>query len=168
MVPRFAVLAGDNVHVFCHDYAIWQMDSKIRYAYCHIAHSLCEVDGKLYAIGGYPIANAEGLKTVEIYDPETDTWEQKTEMPGPRFGGAAVIIGQKIYVIGGAMGYDAQSVVEVYDPVSDTWSTGTSLPEPRIGSASTIKGKIYFTGGMLTVTPPHPAVAWVEEYTPVQ
>ena len=124
------------------------------------------MDGKIYTIGGSTGSPHKMVSTVEVYDPETDTWEQKTDMPGPRFGAAAANVKQKIYVIGGAVGYDAQSAVEVYDPTSDTWSTGTSLPEPRVGSASTINGKIYYTGGVLTVTPPHPAVAWVEEYTP--
>ena len=35
--------------------------------------STCVVNGKIYAIGGYPKANVEGLKTMEVYDPSTNT-----------------------------------------------------------------------------------------------
>jgi N-acetylneuraminic acid mutarotase len=132
------------------------------------AHTLSEVDGKLYALGGYPIANAERLKTVEIYDPAADRWSVGTPMPTGRRAHAACVVDGKIYAIGGYtnFGQPGLPTVEVYDPISDTWSTGTRLSEPRIGTAAAIHGKIYLTGGILTVRPPHPAVNWVEEYTP--
>ena len=43
----------------------------------------CEVDGKIYAIGGWDSQNP-ALGTVEEYDPTTDTWTQKADMPTPR------------------------------------------------------------------------------------
>jgi N-acetylneuraminic acid mutarotase len=39
-----------------------------------MAHSVCSLDGKIYAIGGYSMANSPGVTTVEVYDPQKDTW----------------------------------------------------------------------------------------------
>ncbi len=46
------------------------------------------VGGKVYAIGGYQDAMAAGLTTVEEYDPSTDSWTTKSDMPT---GGAACV-----------------------------------------------------------------------------
>ena len=47
--------------------------------------STCVVGGKIYAIGGAgPIYQA--LRAVEVYDPVTDTWTTKSEMPTARQG----------------------------------------------------------------------------------
>lgn len=105
---------------------------------------------------------------MEAYDPTTDTWTRKTDMPTPRFSPATGALKGKIYAIGGSIGYEVQSMVEIYDPASDKWSYGASLPEPRAAATCVVGGKIYFIGGALTVKPPHPAVAWVEEYTPAR
>jgi hypothetical protein len=39
------------------------------------------VNNKIYAIGGY---SGSVLRTVEEYDPATDTWTRKADMPTPR------------------------------------------------------------------------------------
>ena len=46
------------------------------------------VDGKIYAIGGSPnmIEHDRGIAVVEAYDPTTDTWTRKADMPTPRGG----------------------------------------------------------------------------------
>ena len=42
----------------------------------------CIVNGKIYAIGGEieEFGNLS-LSTVEMYDPKTDTWERRADMP---------------------------------------------------------------------------------------
>ncbi|MGW8317413.1 MAG: kelch repeat-containing protein, partial [Bacteroidales bacterium] len=42
------------------------------------------VDGKIYAIGGYPYANGAGMTTNEVYDPNTNKWEGRAPMPTGR------------------------------------------------------------------------------------
>ena len=98
------------------------------------------VDGKIYAIGGQkkeklqrPIGftyRLTELPTVEMYDPVTDTWTQKADMPTPRSTRACVVDG-KIYAIGGeAIGLLRGrkpwrlKTVEVYNPATDTWEKG--------------------------------------------
>jgi hypothetical protein len=88
---------------------------------------------------------------VEAYDPATDTWTWKADMPTPRYGLDTVVVDSKIYAIGGW--YHSEdgpiySTVEVYDPVTDTWTKGVDIPVTTAGlSASVVDGKIYVMGG---------------------
>lgn len=50
------------------------------------------VDGKIYAIGGVPLTGRMALKTVEVYDPLTDTWEKKADMPTARWGLTTAVV----------------------------------------------------------------------------
>jgi len=98
----------------------------------------------------------------------TDSWTKKTDMStaSARFGPGTCVINDKIYVIGGAAGFDVLPIVEVYNPTKNSWTSKTNMPNPRAGSACLVNGKIYYIGGALTIKPPHPAVATVEIYTP--
>jgi N-acetylneuraminic acid mutarotase len=85
-----------------------------------IALSTSALDGKVYAIGGYipRVSGYPGVTTVEVYDPETDTWTTAPDMPTGRFGLRTSVVGGKIYVIGGMdkwVGSAYRTVVE-YDP----------------------------------------------------
>ena len=119
------------------------------------------VDGKIYAVGGWVTLRRnkfEALSTVEMYDPATDTWTQKADMPSTRGGPAIAVVDGKIYVIGGwvhgvrdgvCTGKDLK-MVEIYDPVTDTWAQGTSMPTARFNiSGVAISAKIYAIGGEL-------------------
>ncbi|RME65397.1 MAG: hypothetical protein D6790_01890, partial [Caldilineae bacterium] len=81
-------------------------------------------DGKLYVFGGSD--GEESHDTVWVYDLATDTWSQRGPMPGgPRWGGGAVAVDGRIYIIGGAETGDR---VDIYDPVADAWTQGAALP----------------------------------------
>ena len=120
------------------------------------------VNGEIYVIGGGegPDYTTEGnpwkdLSTVEVYDPRTDTWERRTDMPTPRtLANNAPVVNGKIYVIGGwrqgarAVSESGIATVEVYDPATDTWEQGTDMPTPRGAfGISKVAGKIYVIGG---------------------
>jgi len=120
---------------------------------------LVEYNGLLYAIGGY---NATGLKTVEAYDPATDTWQTKTSMPTGRGFLIVAKASGKIYAIGGITGGDFDNITylyvnEEYDPVSDKWTSKAPLPLNVLApnsvlgnqfiTGTTIDDKIYVTGG---------------------
>jgi len=128
------------------------------------------VNGKIYAIGGSvaighypPDAYAGGfVVTNEEYNTETDTWTYKASMPTPRAYFAIAAYKNKIYCIGGAVGfsvdertgfysYIASGVNEVYDTVTNTWETKTPLPYAQLKlQASVLNGKIYVVGGAFT------------------
>ena len=64
---------------------------------------------------------------VEVYDPSTDMWTRKADLPTPRSSLAAVALDGKIYTIGGARGGGLVKTVEVYDPGTDTWTKKARL-----------------------------------------
>ena len=119
------------------------------------------VDGKIYAIGGSKLKKyqvprgfgieSEELPTVEMYNPATDTWTQKADMPTPKKTKTCVVDG-KIYAIGGWSTANEQSqleTVEVYDPATDTWAKAQSMNHARCSAAiSVVNGEIYAMGGI--------------------
>ena len=52
----------------------------------------------VYVIGG---TLAEPIARVDTYDPSTDTWTQKADMPSARAGVATAVVNGKVYAIGG-------------------------------------------------------------------
>ena len=148
------------------------------------------VDGKIYAIGGTALNKfkfdalvngrvrtferwkPEELSNVEMYDPNTDTWTQKADMPTPRNTTTCVVDG-KIYAIGG-VAYTIKSfrldTVEVYDPVTDTWAKRQNMNHARDGATvSVVNRKIYVMGGTgLPLIPNHPGpfLSSIEVYNP--
>ena len=122
------------------------------------------VNGKIYAIGGQAGKAGPGggplLSTVEVYDPATDTWKKKADMPTARGWFSTSVVNGKIYAIGGGVGGLVFSTVEVYDPATDTWTRKADMLAPRGGlSTSVVNGKIYAIGGW-----PGPAFTSNEEY----
>jgi N-acetylneuraminic acid mutarotase len=109
------------------------------------------VQGKLYSLGGQPNTNL-----VLVYDPATDTWSgDRMPMPTARGGGAAAVIGTKIYVVGArppGLTPEAENAFEVYDVAANSWETLPKLPTERFNqrnhlAAVAIGGKIYVAGG---------------------
>jgi len=120
------------------------------------------VNNKIYCIGGIIDFDWSGygkgiLCTVnEVYDPLTDTWENKSSMPTIRQRPQANVDNGKIYVMGGFKYRNLPppqttilvDVNEVYDPETDSWTTKTPMPSTPSGPASTsINNKIYVIGG---------------------
>jgi hypothetical protein len=120
-------------------------------------------NGKIYAIGGTtasgqspPDAYKGGfVVTNEVYDSATDTWTTKASMPTPRAHFAIATYQNKIYCIGGAVGftvdersgfhsYITSGVNEVYDIVTDSWDTKKSIPFHATKMlANVVNDKIY-------------------------
>ena len=149
------------------------------------------VEGKIYLIGGTPLENLRGVRRenepgiwkgpfgmslVEVYDPQTNTWERLTDMPTIRSGAKAAVVAGKIYVLTGRVGKDLQAVnlkvlkaVEMYDPETDTWVRKQDMPRRRMAfGIGVVAGKIYAIGG--TVIDIQPGAPWrvdlVEAYDP--
>jgi N-acetylneuraminic acid mutarotase len=111
------------------------------------------IDEKIYTIGGDPNfigGVTTGVRTVEIYDPATDTWDTtKTDMLTAREAASASAVNGIIYVIGGVKpGGVASNEVEAYNPVTDEWETKTPMPTARWAlSTAVVDGKIFAIGG---------------------
>jgi N-acetylneuraminic acid mutarotase len=134
------------------------------------ALSTAVVDGKVYAIGGWGLDQPEGgwesrdktaivkdFSTVEVYDPKTDTWASRADMPTARSHMTVSALGGKIYAIGGGARIVAGRrvellpLLEVYDTATNRWAPAADLPTPRsVLSSSVVDGRIYVMGGSIS------------------
>lgn len=125
-------------------------------------------NGKIYAIGGQSTTSPTltYLASNEEFDPATNTWRARANMPTAR-GVLAVAAAPngKIYAIGGQNSGDYVNVVEEYDPATDQWSTKAPLSKIRTGLAAVAagNGKIYVAGGSDHHSP---GLADLDEYDP--
>lgn len=116
-------------------------------------------NNKIYCIGGEEIFKDDGkaplTNVTEVYDPATDTWETKAQMPTPRSCLRANVANGKIYLIGGNdpnvhFEPGASTHNEVYDPATDSWTTKAPLLTAASNYASAVFGdKIYVIGGLI-------------------
>ena len=128
------------------------------------------VDGKIYLIGGTPFENLQGVErenepgiwrgpfgmsSVEVYDPETNTWQRVVDIPTARSEPLTAVVDGKIYVLAGYVGKDNKgvnlknlNVVEMYDPETDTWVRKQDMSRRRMAfGIGVVAGKIYAIGG---------------------
>jgi N-acetylneuraminic acid mutarotase len=127
------------------------------------------VNGKIYVVGGTsgpsqsPVIHA----TLEEYDPATDTWNPKADMPTARRSLAVAVLNGLLYAIGGNDGSGSVPTVEAYDPVTDTWSPRASMSEDRaLLSAAAVGGRIFALGGSRQTANTSQDLSDNEEYDP--
>jgi hypothetical protein len=118
-------------------------------------HQTVVLNGKIYIIGGNGGITVpyEVLKSVEVYDPQSNTMDTVAPLTMPRNALAAAVANGRIYAIGGqgpTIDIDtALASVEIYDPVANTWSAGQPMPNGRYGcAAASLNGTIYVAGGV--------------------
>jgi len=156
-----AVSSG-AVDVWAPDYGAWLVGDPMSVPREDAFTAVCE--GALYVCGGRtqdgaPLATTEGgrpdLEAASYTPPpppEADpifTWFEGTPMPTPRYFGAAAVVDDIVYTIGGLEAGDATgTTVEAYDPAEDSWQTMAALPEGRFNMpAVAFRGMIYVFGG---------------------
>jgi N-acetylneuraminic acid mutarotase len=150
-----------------YDPAIDTWTTKSEMPTARVCHHASVLDGKIYVIGGSDASTPDDrshVRTVEVYNPATDTWTQEGDMRASRAAGFSNVVDGKIYVIGG---YGGSQRVDEYDPSTDTWTTKSEMPSARRSlSTSALDGKIYAFGGYVPGVSGHPGVATVEVYDP--
>ena len=140
------------------------------------------VNGTIYVFGGYHskdrfLQNWKMADHVEAYDPRTDTWTQKKEMPISRFYFGLGVVDGKVYLIGGTAGLgegqeQRMDRVDIYDPATDTWAKGPKMPTRRNpGGVAVVSSRIYVIGGEGWPLPQGwgagPFLGSIEEYDPI-
>jgi hypothetical protein len=103
---------------------------------------------KVYIFGGSTPDGVVG--TSNAYDMQADTWTQLTDMPTPRYIGAAAVLDGKIYVVGGMTDLSGvMDTVEAYDIATDKWTSLAPLPQRLyLTTAAAANGKLYVFGGL--------------------
>lgn len=110
------------------------------------------INGKIYVSGGSTGANGR-YNSLYQYNPATNVWTRKHDMPAAAYGGVTGVLGGRLYVLT-SCGEDWACYPVIYkafwryDPATDRWS---ALPTPQSvhswGSAGVIGGKFYVVGG---------------------
>ena len=116
------------------------------------------VAGKIYAIGGTVDLQPEvpwRVDLVEVYDPATDTWAKRADMPTRRRAVKAAVIRDTLYAIGGSGwppaggGGPFLGTIEVYEPRINRWTKRPDMPNPRtVFSTVVVADKIYLMSGI--------------------
>lgn len=132
------------------------------------------VNGTIFVFGGWNGPQDHALRkypvNVEAYNPRTDTWIEKKDMPVSRVEFDIGVVDGKIYIIGGAMRIGGERIarVDVYNSATDTWVKGREMPTPREALGVAVVGnRIYAIGGRgwpRVRFGPHLTV--IEEYNP--
>lgn len=139
-------------------------------------------NGKLYLVCGITHGHSSGTNAMfDEYDPATNTWKQLPDAPHIRDHSMAVVVGDKLYAIGGRnTSYrDPENKVpffrmvelnvDCYDFKTGAWSTlPAKLPlGTGGGTAVNLDGTIYYIGGeRATDTKPNGPQKDVFYYTP--
>lgn len=109
------------------------------------------IDDKLYTFGGFFNNAIQATTSVQAYDPLTNAWSAKADMPRATTHIGVVREARNIWVLGGFEGNNpgfAVSDVWIYDIDADSWSAGPSLPRPIAAGGAAIDGSvIHYYGG---------------------
>ncbi len=108
-----------------------------------------EYKDKFYLMGG------RGINPVNVFDPETNSWETKGKSPIEIHHFQAIVNEDAIYMVGAMTGgYPTEVPLEniwIYYPETDAWEKGPVIPESRRrgGAGSVIyNNKIYMVCGI--------------------
>jgi N-acetylneuraminic acid mutarotase len=123
----------------------------------------CVVGDKIYLMGGKAYLGVFPYycqtNVVQVYDIKTDTWSTDASvMPVTLQGYASVVVGSKIYVIGGVVQSTSEmdtstDILQIYDTNTDNWVMGETLSySSSYGAAVVTSGfmapsRIYYVGG---------------------
>ena len=112
------------------------------------------IDNKMYVIGGLEgtPGNWKITGKVEMYNPDSDSWEEKEEMPYPSNGGS-IVHNEKILVFGGDTGYweskysTGSNLIQEYDPAENKWEIKHGMPFKRSALPVKVGKYVYIIGG---------------------
>lgn len=103
------------------------------------------IGGRWYLFGGF---ESQSSGAVQIFDPETGTWQLGPPMPFAAGSSASAFIDGKVYVAGGVVGDRTTNRLAVFDPASNTWTEGPPMPKARNHAASATDGaRLFIFGG---------------------
>lgn len=110
--------------------------------------ALTVAHNRIYLIGGQEGHDCVGINSsisgngIDVnstfeYDPVTNTWEKKADLPAPRSHNTDAIFtyNGRIYLLGG----EGPAInMFIYDPINDVWEDGPDLPIPLMSPSATV------------------------------
>jgi hypothetical protein len=115
------------------------------------------IAGKLYVLPGacsgdrWPVdpryCAEEPTRRLFRYNPATNMWVSKRQAPHVHRAGAAGVIGDKLYVVGGFNSFTPVSALDVYNPGTNSWRTLAPIPQPGHAIGAVLQGKLHVLVG---------------------
>jgi N-acetylneuraminic acid mutarotase len=115
------------------------------------------LDGKMVFAGGNYWEGTKGHWTqkiftdaVHVFDPEDAQWRKLPNMPTPLGCAASVVIGQRLFVLGGYTGQQVSTNIYTLEKAAGTytWKTFGPMPADRLFSGAVAVGtSIFLLGG---------------------
>lgn len=133
--------------------------------------SVAVVGDSLYVAGGMYRFNAttELLEEVWVYQPDTDTWEERAPLASPRMEAAAAALNGELYLIGGrdlSGQFTPGDSIVIYNPQLNAWRLGTPPLHARAkATAVTFNNRIYLINGEIPLNLSN-AIVQIEAYDP--
>jgi N-acetylneuraminic acid mutarotase len=108
-------------------------------------HSMAvALGGRIYHLGGMDGSGFNPVATSWVLDP-TEGWAGIADLPEPVGAGAAAVIKDTIYVVGGV---PLGTGLFAYDPAADSWKSLAEMTQPREHVAAvTFDGTLWVLGG---------------------
>ena len=120
------------------------------------------INGKIYVVGGLN-ADGDATRTLYVYNPATNTWATKAQLPVASWAGGSGVINGKLYVV--TPGATA-SRLHRYDPATNTWTARAQGPGGHYYAVvGVIGGKLYLAGTMNADESPSTQVAMYDPAT---
>ena len=99
-------------------------------------HAVAALSGKIYVAGGRTTridGTSQRLSSVEVFDPQTNTWANVAPMSTARSAVSLSAVGGKLYAVGGLPAMESQTMAtaETYDPQQDRWEVVASMAQAR-------------------------------------
>jgi hypothetical protein len=133
-------------------------------------------DGRIYVAGGEVLGGLTSwLGSVEIYDPEQDTWSDGPDLPGALEGPAAAFdAGGRLYVMGGdpsvSPPFNDTGTVRALAPGGATWTPVAAMAHARndFPAVRASDGTIFVVGGSTLADNVGSITGSVEIYDPAR
>lgn len=139
-------------------------------------HTLTRLDnGDVLAVGG--LNGSAGLRTAEVYHPDTGKWSTTGQLETARWGHSATLLADgSVLVTGGSTarsrgGTTALRSAERYDPEGGVWHTVAAMTDARTAHSAVLLsgGVVLVVGGVTPVgAADDPAIAFCELYAPAR
>eukprot|EP01018_Ginkgo_biloba_P035253 Gb_18786 [translate_table: standard] len=99
----------------------WSVLAKMKVARYEFACAV--VNGLVYAVGGHGVGG-ENLSSVEVFDPQENSWTLIESLRCPRWGCFACGLEGKLYVMGGRSSFTLGNsrCIDVYNPENHNWN----------------------------------------------
>lgn len=120
-------------------------------------HASTVINDSIYVFGGYSDSSngPDIVNSIQVYDPATKGWSQKSNMITPRAYHQVVLRGDRVYILGGMKELDALKSVEIYNPIDNTIIPGKDMLYGRMYfGAALLRNNIYVFGGFVSYMSP--------------